>query len=446
MKKLALTIASVAAIATFAPEASALPTFARQVGMACSACHYQHHPMLNSFGRAFKSGAYTLMGAQTLIEGEGLSIPDRLNMSVYATTGVENESVATGATTTNTNKIFTPGTGGEFSLFMGGRGSDFMGFIAEAGLGGGGLTTTTSTGTVDTTTPNAATPVTTTSTNPAPGIIAGTKILMLFPVGDNRIGLSIHSSQGQGVAYSFETLNTGAAATHKMMGTAGPSKQHLNATSAAQYLMTDTPATGVSFVANNTNGFINIGAWEAAGNDVVTGAKSLTLNYVRGVYTMDLAGFDTSFGIQHWGGSSTELAALGAAGKADANVIDFQAQGDGLGIYASYGTAPASGTSGALVDENMFNPSSTTDAKTSFNIAATYEVAKGATVQGAYRNGKQQGQADNAIMIGATYDLAQNISVSLNYTAQSGSYWDNLATTGGDAGKTATTLLLETLF
>jgi predicted porin len=98
------------------------------------------------------------------------------------------------------------------------------------------------------------------------------------------------------------------------------------------------------------------------------------------------------------------------------------------------------------VDENMFNPSSTTDAKTSFNIAATYEVAKGATVQGAYRNGKQQGQADNAIMIGATYDLAQNISVSLNYTAQSGSYWDNLATTGGDAGKTATTLLLETLF
>jgi hypothetical protein len=35
--------------------AEATPGFARQTGMACVACHFQHYPTLNSFGRAFKA-------------------------------------------------------------------------------------------------------------------------------------------------------------------------------------------------------------------------------------------------------------------------------------------------------------------------------------------------------------------------------------------------------
>jgi hypothetical protein len=345
-------------------------------------------------------------------------------------------------TETGNNLIFTPGTGGELSLFIGGRVSDFAGFIGEAGLGGGGSTTTTSTGTVDTTVPNAAAPVTTTSTNPAGGLVGASKLLLLFPVGDSRVGLSVHSSNDQGVAYSFETLNTGAAGTHKLMGNKGPSNQHLNATSAAQYLNTATAATGVSVIANNSTGFVNVGLWEMAGNEAVTGANALTLNYARGVYTTDLGSFDASFGIQHFGGESTVTAQ-----KPNANIVDFQAQADDLGIYASYGTAAASGTTG---NPNTFN-ADTVNTKSALNVAATYVVAKGATVQGGLRFGKQYGYTDNAIMVGATYELAQNIGLSLNYTTQSGSYWDTLATSavGGaadNAGKTATTLLLETLF
>ena len=59
MKKVALSLAGVLAAAAFAPEASALPVFARQTGAACSACHFQHFPLLNAFGRSFKSSGYT---------------------------------------------------------------------------------------------------------------------------------------------------------------------------------------------------------------------------------------------------------------------------------------------------------------------------------------------------------------------------------------------------
>ncbi len=424
MKKIVLSLAGVMAAATFAPDASAVPAFARQVGMACSACHFQHFPLLNGFGRSFKGSGYTLMGAEPKVEGENLSIPDRVNMAVYTTTGIEQQSG-----TDNRTNIFVPTTGGEFSLFMGGRASEFAGFIAEAGMGGGGAGAPTSQG----------------------GVVGATKTLLLFPVGESRVGLSIHSSQGQGVAYSFETLNTGAAGTHKLMGNGGPAGQHLNATSAAQYLGTATAATGASFVANNSMGFVNLGLWEKAGNDAVTGANSLTLNYERGVYTFDMAGFDSAVGIQRFGGDSTVT-----ANRADATIIDFQMQGDAgnmpLGIYASYGVAPASLTSG-VVTTNMFN-ADTVNNKTSLNVAGSLEFTPGATVQGGLRFGNQWGEADNAVMVGATYDLAMNISLSINYTMQSGSYWDKAAAgtlpagagVTNDNGKTATTLLMEALF
>ena len=69
MKKTALYLAGVLSAAVFVPEASAIPSFARQTGMACFGCHAQHFPVLHSFGRAFKSSGYTLMGAQAKVEG-----------------------------------------------------------------------------------------------------------------------------------------------------------------------------------------------------------------------------------------------------------------------------------------------------------------------------------------------------------------------------------------
>jgi hypothetical protein len=66
-------------VALWAPQAQAISAFARQVGMPCSACHFQRFPVLNSFGRAFREGGFTMTGAQEKIEAEDLSIPAVLN-------------------------------------------------------------------------------------------------------------------------------------------------------------------------------------------------------------------------------------------------------------------------------------------------------------------------------------------------------------------------------
>jgi len=446
MKKIVLTLASVLAATAFAPEASAVPAFARQTGMACNACHYQHFPLLNAFGRAFKSSAYTLMGAQGRIEGENnLSIPDTVNLGVFTTAYFQSQSnnqtanVGTAGSTIAADKWGVPGTGGELSLFIGGRVSEFAGFLAEAGLGGDG------------------------GGNKG-GVVGAAKLALLFPVGDARIGPVLYSSNDQGAAYSFELMNTGAAGTHKMMGNKGASDQHIRAAYAAQYLGTATAATGVNLVANNDIGFINIGAYEQAGNADVGGANNLNLTYMRAVFLTDIAGWDAGFGIQNFGGKSTVTAptTIGAEFNAPkATIIDAQLQGDWkempVGFYASYGTAAAS----TATEFNPFGALAGGQTRTSFNVAAEVGVvphivsvqvavrmAKNGVDAGTVDTGTASGtsQTDNAVMLGIHYELAQNVGLSLHHTQQSGTAWkaDNAGVVG--TGKTADTLLLEAAF
>ncbi|MDA3868446.1 MAG: hypothetical protein PF589_00550, partial [Gammaproteobacteria bacterium] len=62
--------------------ADAVPAFSRQTSMPCMGCHYQSFPALNSIGRSFRADGYTMQGAQPMIEGENLSLPSTLNVSV----------------------------------------------------------------------------------------------------------------------------------------------------------------------------------------------------------------------------------------------------------------------------------------------------------------------------------------------------------------------------
>ena len=139
MKKFILFLASFLALLACVPEASALPLFARQTGFACSACHFQHFPLLNSFGRSFKANGYTFVGSQEKVVEEGsLSIPAGLNFAGLTSFGYEKSNISPGtaAATHNTgNGIFyLPGVNGEASLFFGGHVSDFAGALAEVTL------------------------------------------------------------------------------------------------------------------------------------------------------------------------------------------------------------------------------------------------------------------------------------------------------------------------
>jgi len=57
----------------------ALPSYARQTGMSCSACHFSF-PELNSFGRQFKMNGYVLTGMTTIQSKEDSTRMNRLNL------------------------------------------------------------------------------------------------------------------------------------------------------------------------------------------------------------------------------------------------------------------------------------------------------------------------------------------------------------------------------
>ena len=55
----------IAALVLNSGVGKALPSYARQTGMSCSACHFSF-PELNSFGRQFKMNGYVLTGMKTI--------------------------------------------------------------------------------------------------------------------------------------------------------------------------------------------------------------------------------------------------------------------------------------------------------------------------------------------------------------------------------------------
>ena len=409
MKKIVLSLAGVMAAVAFAPEASAVPVFARQTGMACTACHFQHFPAINGFGRAFKAAGFTMMGAQEKVEGEHLSIPGSLNMAILATMGVDS---AQGTAST----LFVPNGGGELQIFFGGKVNDFSGWLSEMGTGSGG----------------SASGKLHLMPEVAPGIHAG---LTIFNI-------------GQGAAGAMEMLNTGATSIHRLMGktgagtaTNGGGKIHIEATSARQYIAPEAGGTGAAINVVGDNFAVTYAREAQATATSAPGVLgTLNVGYLRAVGMFDLAGFDSAVGIQNFNGNASGVTALGATFQgAKATIIDAQMQGElaGMpaGFYASYGTAPASAT-------NIYNAAGTVS-KTSFNVAGELGVVPGvATVQLGLRSGRTGANLnDNAFMIGATYELSMNMELGLHHTANSGSAWTGVAT-----GSSATTFLLETLF
>jgi hypothetical protein len=426
LNKIVFLLASVVAAVTFTSEASALPLFARQTGMECAACHFQHFPMLTAFGRSFKSGAYTMVGAQEKVEGDSLSIPVVLNAAILSTAGyVKNDSAAgtPGATTAGDGQFYVPGTGGEFSLFVGGRTSDFSGALAELGMVPAGG---------------------------AAGGLSSAKIPMLWEVADGtRAGIVPFTTDGQGASYGFETLNTGANAIHTMLFVGGDANGSIGpALSAQQYIGTGAAATGFAAVVNNESYFVNVTKFNQVGPTDAGITASLGSTYARAAYLFDMAGWDSAVGVQSWSGSSYDATAALTDTKGTA--IDAQMQGAvgdmPLGVYAEYATAPASTASAT----NSFNGGGAT--RSAFNISAELGVIpQVVTVNFGMRRGKSgdttitgSNASDNAFILGASYKLRQNVMLNFYYTAQSGDYW-NAANTAA-VGAKQETINLATIF
>lgn len=428
MKKIILSMIGLLAATAFAPQASAIPSFARQTGMACLACHQQHFPVLNPFGQSFKANGYTMMGSQGLVEGEHIALPDTLNGSMLLKARYQKAGGGK-VDTDNTYKIGTLSgqstrsgewqVPDEFSLFFGGRVAEFAGFMFEG---------------------NTA----------ASALVAGLKVPMVADLGAVKVLAIPYLTDALGASYGFEQASTGAVRGVRWA-------EHRKDISAQQYLNTDGAATGLAFVAVSDMGYINVSRWSpnfaafGRGDDRHAGAIQLTSNYIRVAATPTVADWAMHIGVQSWsgenyqdngtnpGGTGGEVGAYDKV-KTEATALDFQAFGklgeNDLAIYATYGTIPKADTSATAV-ANAFGED--VNAKTAMSIGADYSVIPhvltvGAAVRVANNGSDHEadngvGSSDNAVTLAVVYDLAQNVALHVNYSAYSGSAYNAATTT-----------------
>ena len=403
----------VAAIMTlaFSSESQAVPAFARQVGVSCTTCHFQHYPALNAFGRAFKASGYTQIGSQGKIEDEGLSLPDTLNASLVTKVRLQRTDGNTkiGTDVEGIGELQFPD---EAALLIAGRAGEHVGFLLEMQMA-----------------------------DPDAPAFATFKMPFSFEVGDGHFEFVPYVTDALGASVGFEVLKTGAVRNQRTF-------EERDAVSAQQYIGTATAAEGFAFVYYTDMFHVNATLWGPAAA-CATSLKSLS-NYVRVAATPQVAGWDLGVGGQYWGGT-TELGD-GASGTNAGNTkvdtkawaIDFQAQGMAgampLGVYLTYGSADATSAGSTA---NLFN--SEVNARTAATLTAELGVIPNKVTVGAgYRlgdNGKDTANKDNAALLAATYQVAQNVQVQLDYRMLSGD-----ANDASGAKKNRTTLMLFSAF
>lgn len=401
-------------------QAWAVPSFARQMGVACSSCHFQHFPKLNAFGRNFKSSGYTMMGAQEKIEADRLSLPSVLNTSIFTKLRYQktNGQESPGARTTNTGELQFPD---EFAVMFAGRVAENIGFWLE-GQGA----------------------------DPSAPLLASFKIPFVYTVNDVKLGVVPYTTDGLGASYGFELLNTGAVANMRGL-------EHGEDLSAQLYIHTNSAAEGVAFIARDELFFANVSLWSPNHLAGATGKENgaPTMGYLRVGATPTLGAWDVGVGAQLWNGEASandeSTPAVLTRYKASAWALDAQAQGDvsgmPLGVYFSYAVAKGSE---AGSPENIFNAEANN--RKAASIHAELSVLPGrATLGLGYRSGRTGESVydgDNAWSVAATWQLAQNVQLQWMHSLRSGSAYNAAATNmqPGGSGDSLTTFMLSAGF
>lgn len=433
MKKIVLSLAGVLAATAFAPEAAAVPAFARQVGMACSACHFQSYPALTGFGRSFKTAGFTMMGAQGRVEGDhGLSIPDTLNMAIYFQARYQktNGTDAAGTATENSGRIDVPD---ELALFAGGRVNENIGAYAEIAL----------------IAPNPGAAAAPGGSVGAGAGLAHIKLPIMFDVGSVKLGVVPFTSVDGGPQYAFDLFATGSTPMGRVI-------ENGLGYSASMYILGRPAASGAAVVVANETFHASYTPW-AQGYAVHSGgsgdgveATKLGGNYIRAAWTPNYANWDLGLGVMHYSGDSLRGVAVGGAlvfagiNRDSATIIDFQGQGEvaamPLGIYGSWGWADGQ-AAGAV---NTFNAG--TERESAFGILADLGVIPNTlNLQLGFMRAKTgvnvgavagTNETDNSYTLGVRYKLAQNVKLAVVHTKSSGTAY-NVGGTNPNAGRGA---------
>lgn len=127
----ALAAVIVLALAAMTQQAGAVPSFARQTGLACEACHTVF-PELTPFGRAFKASGYTLFNTRKVQDIDRqkhntLSITDLPPVSAMVMASTSMEAKANDDQSSKTSTDFPQ----QMSLFYAGHISDNVGAFIQ---------------------------------------------------------------------------------------------------------------------------------------------------------------------------------------------------------------------------------------------------------------------------------------------------------------------------
>lgn len=416
-RNLSMGLMSLAGLATVGltltpPSAEAAPAFARQMGMQCVACHNQTFPTLNAFGRAFKASGYTMMGAQPKIEGKDMSLPSSLNASVITklrytkSNGNTNEGADAG-------EIEWPN---EAAFLLGGRVSEKIGFMIEAGFGGpvGGETDVVS---ADGTGHSH-------EVGGDSNTFLGSKLhFNVAKVGQTQLSVIPFSTDALGVGYGLELLNTGATRAQRPI-------EDRTTMSASQALGVGAgEATGIAFAATNSKYFVNYTAWTPGwgGENMAMGTNFGS--YLRAAYMPRIGSWDTGIGFQYLTGTVKQANGVDGAGVDQFNelvtdgwVIDAQADG-------KVGGKPLTvlfSTGNAKSDPDSINNTNPNDA-TATALLLQYGFIPKANAYVAHRimdNGAAANNEENATTVGFMYLPSQNLRLELFHKMESGSAVD----------------------
>lgn len=412
-RRLSMGLMSLAGFATVGltlipPSAEAAPAFARQTGMQCVACHSQAFPAINAFGRAFKASGYTMMGAQPKIEGKDLSLPSTFNASVITklrytqSNGNTNEGADAG-------QIEWPN---EAALLLGGRVSENIGFMIEAGFGGpvsGEVEVDGNAGTFE--------------VEGDSNTFLGSKLhFNVAKVGQTQLSVIPFSTDALGVGYGLELLNTGATRAQRPI-------EDRTAMSASQALgLGAGEATGIAFAATNSKYFVNYTAWTPGfgGENMDVGTNFGT--YLRAAYMPRIGSWDTGFGFQYLTGTIKQAAGKDAGGVkqfdelvTDGWVIDAQADGQVGGkpvtVLFSTGSAKADHI-------NNGNPNDSTATALLLQYGFIPNKANAYIAHRMMDNGAATDNEANKTTIGFMYLPSQNLRLELFHAMESGSAVD----------------------
>jgi len=370
-----LLLAGLAAI-TAASSAYAIPAFARQMNVSCTACHASNgYPTLTRFGRDFKASGYTMIGKENTIEDNNprnkfLSLPQTLNVSMVAEPSMTKDSNANGTTVTTT----------DIGLFVGGRIGEHMGTFIEVGYDDGASTWS----------------------------LANFVVPITYKSGDYTYGIVPYNTDGHGVTGGFELLNIrdGALAG---IGAAGDDIGL---------------AQGAAFYVYNENFNVNYTAW-SKGNKSASGMR--LASSVKAVYTPEIAGWDLAFGAQYMFGNTNDVNAAGdtaVAGtslKARAFALDFQALGNVSSLPVVFDASYAN----AANDSDAFGGLQPNNKTAFVGDLSVGVIPRELVVLGNYTrtdDGSDTAGVDatnNAEMVGLRYFLMQNVYAQTDITFNS---------------------------